>query len=85
MKGDIIDYDNSDKVLKLNPGSIIKVINVRGNSSNVNIGDYILRTKILKEENRIIGVTLLSKTNDKLGCFWYSSLDNYKFEIIKET
>lgn len=85
MKGDIIDYDSSNKVLNLKPGSVIKVIAIRNKPDHKNIGDYILRTKKLEDEPQLIGVAIQSNKKDNLGSFWYSQLDIYKFEIIKET
>lgn len=84
MKGNIIDFGNSSKLLSLNPGSVIKLLELRADAQDQNeVGVYLMR---LRNNDINPFVTIHHDIyKSEIGILWGNSLDNYKFEIIKET
>lgn len=84
MKGDIIDFNSTAKLLSLKPGSVIKLIGLQGSAANDynQIGVYLMRL-IYNDVNPFVSIHH-DNHKSEIGVLWGNALDSYKFEIIKE-
>jgi hypothetical protein len=82
MRGDILDFDQSNIFCDMNKGSIIEVLAGRKTFKEF-IGCYIMRCD--DETDQAFGVTIYHPNGHDVGNFWGDTpIDEISYKILKE-